>query len=38
MGNLCGGAPSGDTKEKKQGLAKAKNDLRVVETGREAYK
>ena len=39
MGGLCSGpSKDGDSKEKKQGLAKKKNDLRLIESGREAYK
>ena len=39
MGGLCSGpSKDGDAKEKKQGLAKKKNDLRLIESGREAYK
>jgi len=37
MGNLCGGPGGGGGGDNKQGLTKGKNDLRMIETGREAY-
>ena len=40
MGGLCS-APAKDdkaSKDKKHGLAKKKNELRLIEAGREAYK
>jgi hypothetical protein len=38
MGGLCSKPSDGGSNEKKQGLAKKKNELRLIEAGREAYK
>jgi len=38
MGGLCSKPDKSGAKDKKQGLARGKNELRCIEPGREAYK